>query len=209
MVGIAPPPPAALAAAARRGLFCLARVQRSSRARRPDADTGSTRPGPASSPVIGPACRGHAAPAGPVHRNSVHRSAPVPADGATMRRGLRHGARPARGGVLETPNRARTTTHGDRRYGTVGAGCGIMTRWPVCLVVRPLSGCADPISNTKEGRPMSIKDRWRKPREKLVFYGSGTDEPPDQIIMPEVFRLTMDTPSNQEEANTQGNSSES
>ena len=56
---------------------------------------------------------------------------------------------------------------------------------------------------------MSVKDRWRKPREKLVFYGSGTDEPPDQIIMPEVFRLTMDTPSTQEETNTQGNSSES
>lgn len=56
---------------------------------------------------------------------------------------------------------------------------------------------------------MPAKDRRRKPREKLVFYGSGTDEPPDQIIMPEVFRLTMDTPSTQEETNTQGDSSES
>lgn len=56
---------------------------------------------------------------------------------------------------------------------------------------------------------MPAKDRIRKPRENLVFYGSGTDEPPDQIIMPEVFRLTMDTPSTQEETNTQGDSSES
>ena len=57
--------------------------------------------------------------------------------------------------------------------------------------------------------PAKDRSRRRKPRENLVFYGSGTDEPPDQIEMPEVFRLTMDTPSTQEETSTQGNSSES
>ena len=48
---------------------------------------------------------------GLVRHGSDSQSAPAPADGATMRRGPRRGARPARGGVLEAPGR----TAGQRR----------------------------------------------------------------------------------------------